>query len=220
MAAMAQETKPKIELTTPVERVVYEPLSRLYVGEAILIHPSSDGSVDLKNVRIISEQAEVSREGDDFVIIAKQAGEITLRIYDFSVIEKPVLIETQKVMAAVSYFYAGVSASLNGKTGGRITHAEIIDETELKILSPPDDGSKDASEEIVSYMMSVFHKERDPVLNIQSEGSKLTPEMKAVIKESPKGAKIYFEYVKARSGSSDDNSTRSLPPLSFVLADD
>jgi len=220
-AAIAQETKAKIELTTPVEHIVYEPLSKFFVGEAILVRSSTDGSLDLKNVRILSDQAEVSKEGDDFVVIAKKAGEITLRLYDFTVVEKPVLIETKTITAFATIPAGSLAASLNGKTGGRITHDEIINAVGMKLLNPESGGDRvDKTVEIVSFTMSVFHKERDPVLNLRSDGSKITSEMKALLKESPRGSKVYFEYVKAGNPNSDDHSMRSLPPLAFVLADD
>jgi hypothetical protein len=221
LVATAQENKSKIDLTTPVERIYYEPLTTLKVGEAVLVHPMATDSLDLANVHLICDQAEANREGDDFVVIAKQAGEITLRFYDYSIIEKPVLVETKTLMAIADFSYFP-KASLNGKTSGHITHSELLHADELKMLNLSKDKMLEefSSLRITGFKMSIFAKGKDPVLDILSDGTKLTPEMKGWIKDSPKGAKVYFEYIKAVLNSSSSQTTRSLPPLVFVLVDD
>jgi len=65
--------------------------------------------------------------------------------------------------------------------------------------------------------MSIFRKGKDPVLDKESSSSQLTQEMRDLITATRPGDKVYFEYIKAKMASGNDQSIRSLPGLSFTI---
>ena len=70
---------------------------------------------------------------------------------------------------------------------------------------------------VTSFQMSIFGKGRDPIIGKEGSGSQLTAEMRELIQRARPGDKIFFEYIKAKMATGSDQSTRSLPPLSFTI---
>jgi len=70
---------------------------------------------------------------------------------------------------------------------------------------------------VTGFKMSIFGKGRDPILDKESNGSQLTQEMRDLILRARPGDKVFFEYIKAKMATGSDQSTRSLPPLSFTI---
>jgi len=68
---------------------------------------------------------------------------------------------------------------------------------------------------ITEFKMTIVQKGQD-LLEFTTTGSQLSQQMRDALAKGRPGAKIYFEYIKARMDKGDP-STRSLPPMSFVL---
>lgn len=69
---------------------------------------------------------------------------------------------------------------------------------------------------ITEFKMSIAGKGIE-YAEFQGKGNQLDDNMKAVIARAKPGAKVYFEYIRARMKDTKDQSTRQLSPMTFVL---
>jgi gliding motility-associated protein GldM len=70
--------------------------------------------------------------------------------------------------------------------------------------------------QITEFKMSIAGKGIE-YTEFTGRGNTLDDNMKAAITRARAGAKVYFEYIKARQINTKDNATRTLSPMTFVL---
>ena len=81
------------------------------------------------------------------------------------------------------------------------------------------DGFPKNDYEVIVYKLTIVEKGEYPV-EFEGHGNKLSDKMKEKIKLIPGGSLLYIEYVKGElKNSHDGSSTRSFPPVSYVLVE-
>ena len=70
--------------------------------------------------------------------------------------------------------------------------------------------------QITEFKMSIAGKGIE-YTEFSGKGNQLDDNMKSAITRARAGAKVYFEYIKARQINTKDNSSRQLSPMTFVL---
>ncbi|MBK8362887.1 MAG: gliding motility protein GldM [Bacteroidetes bacterium] len=69
---------------------------------------------------------------------------------------------------------------------------------------------------ITGFKMSIFAKGKD-LIEYESTGNQLTPQMRNAIAKLRAGDKVFIEYIKAKMATGADQSTRSLSPMAFTI---
>ncbi|MBL0032912.1 MAG: gliding motility protein GldM [Bacteroidetes bacterium] len=69
---------------------------------------------------------------------------------------------------------------------------------------------------ITGFKMSIFAKGKD-LIEYESTGNQLTPQMRDAIAKLRAGDKVFIEYIKAKMATGADQSTRSLSPMAFTI---
>jgi hypothetical protein len=100
--------------------------------------------------------------------------------------------------------------NISGKTGGKITRSEILDDGMIHM-----NEGRGPELRISSFMLTIVNTKEMLEFKNNTDG-KLTDAMRTSILEAPLKSKIYVEYIMA---ASDGSSNRSLPPMSFILSD-
>lgn len=98
---------------------------------------------------------------------------------------------------------------INNKSGGPITQSELLESSGLK-LTP----AADSLFQISSFRLTIIKQGEDPIEESNKSNGELTDAMKSIIKNTKKGDKIYFEYIKCKG---IDGTIRSMPALSFII---
>jgi hypothetical protein len=98
---------------------------------------------------------------------------------------------------------------INNKSGGPITQSELLESSGLKLTS-----AADSLFQISSFRLTRIKQGEDPVEESNKSNGELTDAMKSIIKNTKKGDKIYFEYIKCKG---IDGTIRSMPALSFII---
>jgi hypothetical protein len=97
------------------------------------------------------------------------------------------------------------NVTLGGMSNGQVTAAQLAADSVLRASEP--------DMTVISFRMSKYEKDKDAV-EIESSTSQLTPSMHQAIAQSAPGTKIYFEYIKGKSGK---GYTIALSPMEFVI---
>src|SRR5688572_11253714 len=88
--------------------------------------------------------------------------------------------------------------SINGKTTGRISRAEVNNASRLAVMRS--DGSIDSSLKVVSFQLSIWTSYKNPASDLNTypgrpKGDSLTQSLKQWIMSQPAGSRIYFESI-------------------------
>jgi GldM C-terminal domain len=101
----------------------------------------------------------------------------------------------------------GLTANINGLTGGTITRQQILDAKEISV--------SDTNFVVKQYRFSAYAKDKDPV-QIDFHSNAIPDKLKEAVAKLPPGTKIYFEYIKAEHAHVNGNRPQ-LPALAFTL---
>jgi gliding motility-associated protein GldM len=104
-------------------------------------------------------------------------------------------------------------ATLANQKGGLINKNVLMAGTLIPVLENFD---FELYFKIIGFKLTITGKGRD-LLEFEGQGNQLNQQMRDALAKVRAGDKIFFEYIKAKMASGSDQSTRSLPGLSFSI---
>lgn len=120
-----------------------------------------------------------------------------------------ILVNTYKLQAQTTVTSSDLQCTVAGLTSGTINRKIILDAGELSLA-----GTAAGLYQIASFHLTRVRKNLDPIELTNASNGSLSDEMRQLIITAVSGDKLYFEYIKLKSG---DGSTRSLGALMFKV---
>jgi hypothetical protein len=190
-----------------------EEINRIYVGCDNLYH--FRGMTGKKLSALMGEQ-KVQEKNGFFILHVADTGKYVLSIYNDMTggqraSDAPVKLLAEKIFEAVPL--PEPSAMLANKSCGFISRNELLSADSVVVKSKRPTGNR-----VLSYKAAIVNS-KSGRMEFESKNNRLTPEMKAAIRNAPAGTTVLFEYIRALVRVRGAGVSVNLPSVSFVLED-
>lgn len=159
--------------------------------------------IEPSDMKVSTNNGTVTGKNGQYVIIPARPGLAIVNVYDNN---KQIQSTQFRVKSGVTTMPVLWLDSFNFKTSGTLTKEELFSAMEVSVIAHNSDF--DPQFEVLSFSLG------DSIVDISTNGSKLSVEQRAFISRAKPNTKIFIDNVQVKL---NDGSSRRMPGMTFLI---